>query len=261
MNHWKSFRRYSLFFLLAISITLPVMLPTKLLVGWVQPNTGKVELYDYYGTLWNGGARLVAYENRVIGGVEWNFDFFSLFSGAAIWKLEMRGDKEITALARGGVSFLGTAQIESLYLDLPVYKVTTFLNREIASLGGRATVDLTELNLDRDHPRFSMMGSVKLSDLQIGREKATPIGSFVATLNREGEGSKIVFKHSGKSAIELNVITHIEPTGEYKTGGTAELNGDMGASVKTLLAWVGKRKGSNKFEMKKRGNLWMLMEN
>jgi hypothetical protein len=35
----------------------------------------------------------------------------------------------------------------------------------------------------------------------------------------------------------------------------------MGASVKTLLAWVGKRKGSNKFEMKKRGNLWMLMEN
>ena len=251
--------RYSLIFILVMLMALSVTLPVKLLATWAPPYTGEVKLYDYYGTLLNGGAHLVVYENRVIGGVEWDLNFISLLEGRVVWDLTVVGDKEITATVRGGVSFFGRELVESLYLDLPVRKATAFLHREVASLDGRVIVDLVELDINRDYPQFSVAGSVKVNGLQIGR--GVDIGSFTAAIDKENEGSKIVFQSRGKGTVGANIIIFIDPAGKYRVEGSAEANENAGAAVKTALAWVGKRKGGNKFVVKSKGDLWSLIGN
>ena len=256
--------RYSVFFILAILITLPATLPTELAVRWgksylYEGQQADVALYDYYGTLVNGGARLVTYQNNVVGGVKWGFDFRSLFTGGVLWDFEIIGDEEIWAVARGGVNFFGYKVIEAIEVDLPIYKIGVFLPAGVPYVDGKVKVELYEVNLDVGGAQFSATGKIELDSLQLGRGEGGRLGAFTATIKKDGAGSKVLIKQVGRGVVNADLIINIAPTGAYQINGTVEANENAGMFVKTFLAWMGKRKGRDSFKLAEKGNVWKVM--
>ena len=234
-------------------------MPVSLLAGLIeQNNKSEVALYDYHGTLFNGGARVVVYKNHVIGEATWRFNPVALLDTAAIWDLKLLDQQKEIAEVSAGANVFGEIILKDLNLDLQIHKLRPLLPQEVQSIDATVKVNLSEINIV-PKSSFAVAGAVLVNKLKLSQNKP-PLGSLVATFNQEEAGSKILVKHSGKGMADVNVLSAIDATGKFTTKGKVQLKQNKGVAVlKAFLSWIGIHKGQNLFEINQKGNIWSFI--
>lgn len=220
-------------------------------VGYLTSSASKAPFHPYQlnGTVWHGGADRVVINGQVIGGVEWDFVWSSVLTSVS-WKVVLKGVPDVSASMLIGIRLDGTIIAHDIRSSFPIDSLLSFLDQDLKALSGKVRVDLPSLFFKQgDH--FNVEGIVDVKGLMIGSDE---LGAARAEFTPNGDGTKVVLRNRGNSKVDLDLLINVEADKSYKAMGKVETEDDTSSLIKTFFAWVGKRDGSNRYRIDRKGS-------
>lgn len=229
----------------AYLIFLFATLPAPLAYGWLQGSLanlpGKPALQGISGTLWEGKAQTLSYEQKAIGSFSWQLSPWGLTIGSLGMEAQLQTpggylDAELTA------GFDYDADIEALEGRLPVMEVLPYFVRLPVVMDGMVSVNAQELLLREGRPYSVEGGKLVWHQAAVVAPIAMELGDLVAEVVQVGEGITLELKDMG-GPLKLDGRLGISPDGEWQLTLALGTNPGAPAELRQMLNTLGSPDG------------------
>lgn len=240
------------FFVILYLVFIVVQLPAKIIPYFIPSNAG-VKLIGLEGSLWNGEAVQISYQNQYkFNRVKWSVSWFSLFLLKI--KLNVSFNNNNHELSGKGAVSMG---IFGISLDDVIFKgdakeIINFLGQNVpAKVSGYVSIFIKK----------AKQGTPYCSELnaQINWKKASISSDFgLVNLNNpivnvQCDKGEVVAKLSQDSnEIKTNVTARLKAGYLYQVNGSIKGKDKLDPNIKQAISWIGPQgaNGSTPFSMR-----------
>lgn len=199
-------------------IFLAGTIPASWIYGhWLRTRLGGWALYGVQGTVWEGRASLAKSGNLELENLHWDFHPLDLLRGRVEVGLRFKYAAAPSTMVVGR-SFTGTWHADDVALELPAQRLSPLLRLPGAELGGKLSVNLSELTMRRGRITAAT-GSVEWQKAAVRKPVAVDLGTFTVNLKTTTEGvSGTLLDHGG--AVQAQGILKLNADGKYQFTAT-----------------------------------------
>ena len=214
----KKVLKYILLGVAAYVIFVAATLPAPWFYShWLQGRLGNWALYGVQGTLWEGRAAVVRSGNLQLENLHWDLHPMSLLWGRAEVALHFKYAAAPGSLVLGR-SFTGTWHADDVAVELPAGRLSPLLRLPGAELGGKVTVQLSDLTAKQGRGT-AVTGSVAWEKAALRKPVAVDLGTFAIDLKTTAEGvSGTLLDHGG--AVQAQGLLKLTADGRYQLTAT-----------------------------------------
>lgn len=237
-------------FLLTSLTQIPARLVTERL-----PAELPVKLQGVSGSLWQGSATSLHWQNVQLQDVEWNLQLAALLKGqlAASLRAHLAQGGEIEGDC--GISFGGTLHCSDLNVTgLPAQALAPYLQHlMIPPLRGQFQATLDSLEWDRENlPQVSGQLEWQEAGIQLNPQS---FGQYSATLSVDADNQQqISLASAPDAAFTLDGQTTVQPDRHYQTNVNIKPGRDVDAGVKQFLGMMGKPQPDGSYRVEQQGS-------
>jgi len=228
---------------------LLIQLPAHYVYKTVLPSVGAIPTPDLNiqglsGTIWNGSAAEVRYQEQLVGRLEWGINILPLITGGvgASWRLD-RDDGELV----GDVEIDGTGllHLNKVKGELSPAALLPLLPFAPFTVDGRLVVNMQEMALQNGNPKLAV-GVVEWQQAQLTITESLDVGNVQVAFETNQESGEIMATISNQQGVlEIQSILKIKRDGIYRLNGTLRARSGSDQNLLNMLAMIGRpdRKG------------------
>lgn len=227
--------RYALLSIAAYSIFLIATLPASVVYGWLKPQLHFLSMQGISGSIWQGQATDIVYQQQSYGAIRWRLKPLRLLLGefAVKWKLL---DKTLTAKGKLDIHFDGDIRVYSTRIYIPLNKLQSVTRDIPVVVDAELRLELRQMWLRNQKPA-DVDATLRVLNLQSISPVVSEVGSFEATLQSEGQQLKARIKDID-GALQLQATAGIESDGRYQFSGQARLRPQADAALREGLQQI-----------------------
>ena len=216
-----------------------------------------VTLQGVGGTLWQGSAHSVVWQNVRLRQVQWDFQALALLRGKAAVNVQAQWAAGGTLDAACALGVTGAVQCEQVKLtDIPAQSLAPYLQRyQIPPLRGQLQAALTDVAWAR--------GSIPQANGTLTWQQAgitlSPqvFGDYNAVLTAdEASGQQLTLSSAPDAALTLDGTGQLQPDGKYQLTLNLQPIPTAAAQLSQGLSWIaGAPQADGRYRLEKQGTL------
>ncbi len=248
-------RHYLLTAVIAYFVFLIATIPAKPVIDLVNGNS-PVTIQGVSGTLWNGKAYIVSFENIQLKKTEWSFNLWKLFIGSIAIDINSRFSGNDIA-AQLGTSFTGRYFINDLSAKISAQAMTEIANIPIAQLDGMISLNIEHAQWKQGELPLAT-GEIKWTAAAITVAETASLGNISILLNETDELLTAEISNQGGD-IKVTGSAGLVPEADYivdiKLLPTATANNN----IKQSLGMFTQKQANGEYTLKKTGSLNQIL--
>lgn len=212
-------RHYLLTAVISYFVFLIATIPAKPVIDLLNDNS-PVSVKGVSGTLWNGKAYVISFEDVRLKKTEWSFNVWKLFIGSIAIDISSNfSDNDVSAEI--GTSFLGRYFVNNLSAKITAQEAAQIAQIPLVQLDG-------VISLNIDHAQW------KLGELPLATGEIKWTGATVTVTDTASLGNvSILLNESEQQLLNAEIKNQ---GGDIKINGTAELIPEADYSVDIKLS-------------------------
>ncbi len=192
-------------YLVVLIITVPVRPVYSLLAKQLAP----LKLQGVQGTLWDGRAATVHYDQIRVGSLNWNFALREILGGRFGFFF-MNQDNHTQTSGIAGISLLGQTYMNNVNGFAPAANVYNMLSSYPLNVNGKVNYQLQQVRL-ADNWVQSIQGNMTWRNAAIRSPFAATLGTLELLLSTEQNNLQIqVSNQGGHLGIEGTITVHAD---------------------------------------------------
>ncbi|MFD2179134.1 type II secretion system protein N [Veronia pacifica] len=242
----------SLLLIVVFTVSLVAHLPARLAVNYLPASMG-VRLAGVDGTVWQGTAKQVSWQNKPMGRLSWEVHLLQLFLGKADVSVELRGGVNgLDGKGHVGVSFGGPYATDFI-LSAPAEMV---LRNVPAPIPVTAT---GSVNLVVKRYEFASPWCKELDGRLnwVNGAVSSPVGDISAgdaMANLSCNAGSLSVRGDSKSAsLTSNFSLELAPDQSYKVDGWFIPGSEFPNQLRQQLSWLGQPDSNGRYPLKFNG--------
>ncbi|MDD5391772.1 MAG: type II secretion system protein N [Thiothrix sp.] len=239
--------------LISFLLTSLTQLPAHLLTDRL-PAGLPLTLQGVSGSLWQGSASNVSWQQLQLRNVQWDLHLSALFKGQLAAGLQAQlegGDLKGTC----GVTFAGKLHCRELTLtDLPAQALQPYL-QGFMPLRGKLQADLASLDWAKN-TRPNISGQLEWQEAGV-QMNPRAFGNYTAVFSVDSAGvQQISLNSAPEAAFALDGQGSVQVDGAYQLSAGLRPNGALDEDIKQFMAIsVGMPQADGSYHLEKQGNV------
>jgi len=230
---------FSLLVILVFCTSLVVHLPLSFAVKYM-PEVRGLQLSGLNGTLWQGSAKTVRWNNRNFGQLNWDFQPASLFSGKAQFAVRFGRDSDLNLSGKGivGADFSGL-YAENVFASVPVSSVQSQVQIPVpVTATGQLELSVSEYRFAQPWCE-SATGSLvwNASEVQSPLGTLSP-GTIIADISCKDSVLSASSAHDHPQLSGAFTAT-LDSSRQYKMDAWFKPNSEFPQAMTSQLKWLG----------------------
>ncbi len=252
-------KRWWHYLLLGLSAWLVFMVwrfPATVAYGMAAESMGEqVRLVGISGTIWDGGAQQLQYNNKAIAEVHWELSPWGLLLGRVSTSIKLI-DADSYLQARAALPMGGGAiSLSEIKGRLPLAQLQPHLTMVPLPLDGELSLKLDNLVVGVGGKLQQANGRIVWHQAAVQAMEKLQFGDLQMTLNSvEDEGIEGTISDSG-GPLQLNATITLNAEGAYQLEGQAKANESAPKELRDALAMLGKSDSQGSYPLKFSGSL------
>lgn len=237
----------SVLFFFTLLISVIIHIPAHIALNYLPPIPG-IKYSGISGSVWNGQAASLHWQDLSLGSLSWNFNFISIFMGKIDVSVDLKGVAGLSGDGHIGYSFNGV-YVDNLRFFTPASIVKNFISMPFpVDLSGK--FKLSVQNYQANKPLCNLLnGNLIWDNAQI----VTPIGTIdpgPASATFSCKAGNVVAKSRSKSeAIETEFDVSLSPNASYILNGYLKPGPTLSPDLKNQLKWLGSPDAKGRYQI------------
>ena len=249
-------RHYLLTAVISYFVFLIATIPAKPVIDLLNDNS-PVSVKGVSGTLWNGRAYAISFEDIRLKKTEWSFNAWKLFIGSVAIDIRSNfSDNDISAEI--GTSFLGRYFVNNLSAKITAQEAAQVAQIPLVQLDG-------VISLDIDHAQWKQgelplaTGEIKWTDAAVTVTDTASLGNISILLNEsEQQLLNAEIKNQGGD-IKINGTAELVPEADYSVDIKLSPTATANNNTKKSLGLFAQKQPNGEYLLKKSGPLNQIM--
>lgn len=249
-------RYYLLTAVISYFVFLIATIPAKPVTDLLSANS-PVTIQGVSGTLWNGKAYIVSFEDIQLKKTEWSFNLWKLFIGSIAIDFSSRfSNNDISAEL--GTSFTGRYFVNDLTAKITAQEITQLAEIPLAQLDG-----MISLNIEHAHWKLGELplatGEIKWTDATVTVAETASLGNISILLSEsEQQLLNAEIKNQGGD-IKINGTAELVAEADYSVEIKLHPTATASNNIKQSLGLFAQKQPNGEFLLKKSGSLNQIM--
>jgi hypothetical protein len=235
-------------------ITLIALVPTALLVPYMEKNLSQVKLQNPRGTIWNGSAYIV-YNNIDIGETNWTLKPWMLITGSLPGSFKIR-EAEISANGDIDIAYNQTLRLENTNFNITGAWLSQL--QSFAKLTGDFQGKIEFLTIKQDNSIPSLQGRMNWVQGGITAPISLPDGNYSIKIKPDKNNNLVGKIQSEKAPLKVTGNVSLDQQWQYRTDLKIKAE-PAASSLRGLLSLAGPTLGDGSVHIIKQGNLSQLL--
>jgi general secretion pathway protein N len=248
-------RHYLLTAVIAYFVFLIATVPAKPVIDLVNGNR-PVTIQGVSGTLWNGKAYIVSFENIQLKKTEWSFNLWKLFIGSIAIDISSRFSGN-DIVAQLGTSFTGRYFINDLSAKISAPKVAEIANIPMAQLDGMISLNIEHAQWKQGELPLAT-GEIKWTDATITVADTASLGNITISLNETDELLTADINNKGGD-IKITGTAGLVPEADYTVDIKLLPTATANNNIKQSLGMFTQKQANGEYTLKKTGSLNQIL--
>ncbi len=227
----------ALFFLLIFVISLLILAPARL-VYYALPENGTAQLSGVSGTIWNGKASQLIWQNQNIGNLEWKLKLRHLFSARIGGNFNLSGS-DMKISGSGSTNRKQHIIIKDTHATFNAATLPLPPTAAIVTPAGRIEADIKQLSLNGNIIE-STATIIHWDNASITQPMAVSLGDILLDINGKDGDLKGLLSSSKDSPIDLSGNIDINAAGTLKTNIKITPKNNTPDDILDLLPMLGR---------------------
>lgn len=248
-------RHYLLTAVIAYFVFLIATIPAKPVIDLVN-GSSPVTIQGVSGTLWNGKAYIVSFENIQLKKTEWSFNLWKLFIGSIAIDISSRFSGN-DIVAQLGTSFTGRYFINDLSAKISAQEMAEIANIPLAQLEGMISLNIEHAQWKQGELPLAT-GEIKWTAATITVADTASLGNISILLNETDELLTAEINNQGgdiKITGSAGLVPEADYTVDIKLLPTATANNN----IKQSLGMFAQKQANGEYTLKKTGSLNQIL--
>lgn len=243
-------------------ISFMLMLLATLPISFVLPYLPKnipIQLSQASGTIWQGQASSMRYQNIELGQLNWDIHPLSLFLGQLSSHINLKGD-QITLDSQAVLHWDKTLQLSQTQAEIEASFLQHF-KKIPAQLAGTFNLDLDSVvvkipskQANAKPPLPLIQGKIEWRKAQLVSPLDMPLGAYRLILKTRDQ-TQLGQLNSLDAPIDLDTKLQLDQKYNYQIKGKIKANKEANLLLKSGIASLGQAKADGYIPIDQKGNL------
>jgi general secretion pathway protein N len=248
-------RHYLLTAVIAYFVFLIATIPAKPVIDLVN-GSSPVTIQGVSGTLWNGKAYIVSFENIQLKKTEWSFNLWKLFIGSIAIDISSRFSGN-DIVAQLGTSFTGRYFINDLSAKISAQEMTAIANIPIAQLDGMISLNIEHAQWKQGELPLAT-GEIQWTAAAITVAETASLGNISILLNETDELLTAEISNQGGD-IKITGTAGLVPEADYTVDIKLLPTATANNNIKQSLGMFTQKQANGEYTLKKTGSLNQIL--
>ncbi len=252
----KRWWHYLLLGIFAWQVFMVWLFPATVAYGMAAESMGEqLQLVGISGTVWDGGAQQLQYNERAVAEVHWNLSPWGLLLGRVAGSIKLI-DAESYLQAQAQLP-IGGSELAFTEINgrLPLAQLPPYLTMVPLPLDGELSLKLDTLVVGAGGKLQQADGRIVWHQAAVQLMEKLQFGDLQMSLHSvEGGGIEGAISDSG-GPLQLNATITLSADGAYQLEGQAKPNESAPKALRDALAMLGKSDSQGNYPLKFSGSL------
>lgn len=242
---WKKISLLLVIFLLLLSV---LKTPVALVAEYI-PLPKQLAYQGLNGTLWQGSASRMQFQQWTFNNVTWELNPWHLFTAKATFDLKFGNARQSSELSGKGRVMLGLSgiEVEKATVRMPASPLKSFSPVPLNDLGGRVILDVTQF-VQGDNMCDLLNGELTWTQSSIDFAGLIELGAISSNLSCEEQ--QLLMAFDGNNSLGLEGQARIASTKKYNFDGYLKPDPNLPKEIHDGLSMFSKMDSKGKFPVK-----------
>lgn len=240
-------------YLVFVIAQFPAKQAYALMENFLDDKDIPVELYEIRGTIWQGRASRLVYDERHFNDVKWQFLPVDILTGKLSAAISF---KNADSFANSIVSmgFMGDISVEDTRASMSAQDILALAKIPAIKLGGQFDLNLATLEL-YNNKISNLFGRLVWTDAESMFPQKLELGNLFADMTTADDGTINVDLGDGGGPLELSGKLTVAPDGKYDLATAMASREGRNSMLGRSLGFMARYNSQGKAELKRSGNI------